>query len=122
MSEFLEFRFYSSAYKLVMSFKSVFKFALANTTYLELYELVDVIYASPIAMLRLNRFLNIEETFLLNYEIYKTYFSLPYFFKDFNNLFVANKINDSTIINLVEDKQIRKTKNKKKKKKTRVSL
>lgn len=90
IDEIMEFTFYSLAFKLLMRFKSVFKFALTDTTYLELCDFVDVIYTSPMALLRF--YFDLQKNFFNNYYyyLYSDNFIMPNFFKDFCFLYKNN--------------------------------
>jgi hypothetical protein len=88
IDEIMEFKFYSSAFKLLMKFKSVFKFALTGSTYLELCDFVDVIYASPMALIKY--YFDLQKN-LFNYFYYNLYsdnFIMLNFFKDFKSLYI----------------------------------
>lgn len=73
-----------------MEFKSVFKFALEGSTYLELCDFVDVLYTSPMPILQYYNDLQITLFNKIYYEIYYNNFILPNFFKDFYNLNISS--------------------------------
>jgi len=87
IDEIMEFKFYSSAFKLLMQFKSVFKFALTGSTYLELCDFVDVIYTSPMALIKY--YLDIQKNLFKNfyYNLYRKKFIMINFFKNFKYLY-----------------------------------
>lgn len=85
--DILDFYFHFSAFKLVMRFKSVFKFALTNSTYLELPEFVDVIYTNPKSLYRYHSSLQIDFFNQFYYNIYCDNLIIPNFFKDFLHLY-----------------------------------
>jgi hypothetical protein len=87
IDEVMEFNFYSLAFKLLMKFKSVFKFALTGSTYLELDDFVDVIYTGPIPLMKY--YYNLQKNLINNfyYNFYSDNFIILNFFKDFKYVY-----------------------------------
>jgi len=90
IDETMEFTFFSLAFKLLMKFKSVFKFALTGSTYLELSDFVDVIYTSPMALIRYHYDLQKKLFKKFYFDLYSENLIMPNFFKDFNSLYKNN--------------------------------
>jgi hypothetical protein len=87
INELLDFLLFSTSFKLLMKFKSVFKFALEGSTYLELCDFVDVIYMSPMPIIKYYFDLQIDLFNEIYEDIYYKNFIMPNFFKDFYNLY-----------------------------------
>src|SRR5688500_14764450 len=75
----------NQGFKLLMNFRSVYKFMLVNSTYNKLDEFVNTIYLLPHAVLRLYQFLNVRLLYKFCMDIYINNFCQLYFFKDFYN-------------------------------------
>lgn len=75
----------NQGFKLLMNFKSVYKFMLVNSTYNDLDEFVNTIYLLPHATLRLYQYLNVKLLYKFCMDIYINSFCQLYFFKDLYN-------------------------------------
>src|SRR5689334_1819562 len=89
----------SEGFKLLMNFKSVYKFMLVNSTYNKLEEFVNTIYLLPRSTLRLYKYLNTKLLYDFCIDIYTNNFCQLYFFKDLYNY--MNKEYIYSYINLV---------------------
>lgn len=73
----------TKGFKLIMNFRSVYRFRLVNSTYNDLEEFVWAIYSLPISTLNFYKNLNEQTLYNLYIDLYEENFSKFYFFKDF---------------------------------------
>lgn len=81
-SEYMYITGLLDGYRLLMEFKSVYKFRLVNSLYLEIDEFVDSIYSLPLAILALYKDYDYKMATKLIINLYVNNFINYYFLKD----------------------------------------